>query len=105
MSGERLFYFKKLAVAWCLFVLFYGITCQIAQPSEKEAKIVFVVAWFDVGKEALERLPGVTRVEKGFSGSREINTVFYDPSKVTVEEMEKALKQAKTYRETVRAKQ
>ena len=44
MSGERLFYFKKLAVAWCLFVLFYGITCQIAQPSEKEAKIVFVVA-------------------------------------------------------------
>ena len=47
----------------------------------------------------------MTRVEKGFSGSREINTVFYDPSKVTVEEMEKALKQAKTYRETVRAKQ
>ena len=45
------------------------------------------------------------RVEKGFSGSREINTVFYDPSQVTVEEMEKALKQAKTYRETVRAKQ
>ena len=53
----------------------------------------------------MERLPGVKRVEKGLSDSREINTVFYDPSKVTVEEMEKALKQAKTHRETVRAKQ
>ncbi|MGD0820862.1 MAG: hypothetical protein ABSA71_08970 [Desulfomonilia bacterium] len=49
----------------------------------------------------MERLPGVTRVEKGFYRSQEINTVFYDPAKVTVVEMEKALKKAGTYKETL----
>jgi hypothetical protein len=30
----------------------------------------------------------------------EINTVWYDPSAITVEEMEAALKEARTYRKT-----
>jgi hypothetical protein len=51
----------------------------------------------------LERLPGIKRVENGFHGFREINTVFYDPAKVTVDEMERALKKAGTYKETLRA--
>ena len=49
----------------------------------------------------MERLPGVKRVEKGFHGFHEINTVFYDPAKVTVGEMEKALKKAGTYKKTL----
>jgi hypothetical protein len=40
-------------------------------------------------------------VENGFLGSKEINTVFYDPSLITVEAMEEALKKAGTYRGTV----
>jgi hypothetical protein len=41
-------------------------------------------------------------VEKGFRGFKEINTVYYDPALITIEEMEKALKKAGTYRGTVK---
>jgi hypothetical protein len=41
-------------------------------------------------------------VEKGFLGSKEINTVFYNRSLITIKEMEKALREAGTYRGTVK---
>lgn len=44
----------------------------------------------------------MVRVEKGFRGVREINTVTYDPGKVTVERMVEALKRADTYRGTAK---
>ena len=37
------------------------------------------------------------RVEKGFRHFKEINTVYYDPAVITIEEMETALKKAGTY--------
>lgn len=37
------------------------------------------------------------KVEKGFRNSKEINTVYYDPNVITIEEMEMALKKAGTY--------
>jgi hypothetical protein len=37
-------------------------------------------------------------VTKGFKGSREINTVYYDPHEIGPPEMEAALKAAGTYR-------
>jgi hypothetical protein len=55
-----------------------------------------------VGKAALEGLKGIEKVEKGFKDFKEINRVFYDPSLITVKEMEAALKRAKTYRGTVK---
>ena len=54
-----------------------------------------------MGKTALERLPGVVRVEIGFFKSSEIDTVYYDPAKITVKEMENALKKADTYISTM----
>ncbi|MGO9139214.1 MAG: hypothetical protein ACLP9S_13915 [Syntrophales bacterium] len=42
------------------------------------------------------------RVEKGFRYFKEINTVYYDPAIITIEEMEMALKKAGTYVGTVR---
>jgi hypothetical protein len=36
-------------------------------------------------------------VKNGWHNLKEINTVYYDPSKVTMEEMEAALKKAHTY--------
>jgi len=39
----------------------------------------------------------VKKVEKGFRNSKEINTVYYDPNVITIEEMEMALKKAGTY--------
>jgi copper chaperone CopZ len=53
-----------------------------------------------VGKAALEGLHGVKTVEKGFRGAREINTVTYDSTEITVERMVEALTRAGTYRGT-----
>ncbi len=41
------------------------------------------------------------RVDKGFFKSSEMNTVYYDQAKVTVKDMEKALKIAGTYISTM----
>jgi hypothetical protein len=47
-------------------------------------------------------LNGIKRIEKGFLNSKEINTVYYDSSKITIEVMENALKEAGTYLGTVK---
>ena len=65
------------------------------------AKVVFAVHCYDVGKSVLEGMDGVISVERGWSGFDEINTVVYDPEKITVEEMVNALKRANTYKETI----
>jgi hypothetical protein len=44
----------------------------------------------------------VTRVEKGYRNFKEINTVYYDPKAISIEEMERVLKKAGTYIETVK---
>jgi hypothetical protein len=53
-----------------------------------------------VGRAALEGLRGVKKVENGFRGWREINTVSYDRAEITVETMVEALTRAGTYRGT-----
>jgi len=50
-----------------------------------------------VGKAALDGLPGVKKIERGFHNFKEINTVYYDPSLITVAEMEQILKKSGTY--------
>ncbi len=63
---------------------------------------VFFVTWYDVGQAALEGLDGINKIEKGFHGFKEINTVYYDPAVITTAEMEAALKKAGTYRGTAK---
>jgi hypothetical protein len=60
-------------------------------------KFLILCLRYDVGKAALDGLQGVHKVEKGFRGSEEINTVHYDPDQITVEKMQDALKAADTY--------
>ena len=55
-----------------------------------------------MGQAALERLPGVKKVENGFYQSAEINTVVYDPRRIGVGALERALRQAGTYRRTLK---
>jgi copper chaperone CopZ len=55
-----------------------------------------------VGAAALEGLEGVKRIDKGFHNFKEINTVYYDASIITVEEIADALKKAGTYQGTVK---
>jgi len=90
-----------LSLAVVAMVLFsaYGVTH--AEDDAELSSVTFYVHCYDVGKHALEDLDGVDDVERGFLNSREINTVHYDPSVITVEEMEEALKDARTYSGTV----
>jgi hypothetical protein len=45
----------------------------------------------------LEGLQGIKKVTIGFLKSREVNTVIYDPNRITPEQMITALKRASTY--------
>jgi hypothetical protein len=53
-----------------------------------------------VGKAALAGRPGIEEVLSGWRGSRETNTVLYDPDLITVKEMVAILENVKTYRGT-----
>ena len=79
--------------------LIWGINAVSADDSFSE--IIFYVGWYDIGKSALEGLEGVKKVTKGFKGSKEINTVTYDPDTITPTEMKSALQKAGTYIGTV----
>ena len=72
------------------------------QPVAAEAEVTFEMAWYDVGKAALEGLNGIKKVEKGIQRSKlwfkETNTVVYDPQRITIEEMKGALQEAGTYK-------
>ena len=77
-----------------IFLLILSVNLPSAAASDSKA--TFTVQWYDVGQDALEGLKGVKKVEKGFRGSKEINTVYYDSDLITIEEMEAALKAAGT---------
>jgi len=51
-----------------------------------------------VGKAALEGLPGITKVTRGWQNFREINTVDYDSAVISTDKMITALKKAGTFR-------
>ena len=68
------------------------------------SRAVFHVSWYDVGEAALEGLNGVDLVNNGFDKDdrTETNTVWYDPALISIDDMEKALKDAGTYLDTAR---
>ena len=66
------------------------------------SKVVFLVSWYDVGEEVLEGLKGVDVVNNGFQNSTETNVVWFDPALISIDEMEKALKDAGTYLGTIK---
>ena len=84
-----------VAALFSFFVL--PVQPGLAEETSSSSKVTFHVAWYDVGKSALEGLNGVKKVEKGFRLYKEINTVYYDPAEINIEEMETALKEAGTY--------
>ena len=55
-----------------------------------------------MGKAVLEGLEGIQQVDRGFHNFKEVNTVYYDASTVTIEDMEDALRKAGTYQGTVK---
>lgn len=69
------------------------------------SKVVFKVKCYDEGKAALQGLNGIKKIETGFHYIHEIDTVYFDPTKITIQEMEDALKRAGTYVETIQPKE
>jgi len=55
-----------------------------------------------VSEPVLDGLKGVELVNSDFHDSKERNTVWYDPGLISVNEMEKALKEAGLYLGTVK---
>ena len=90
---------KLASVSLMIFLLILSVNLPSAVAADSKA--TFTVQWYDVGQDALEGLKGVKKVEKGFRGSKEINTVYYNSEAITIEEMETALKEAGTYVGTV----
>ena len=86
-----------------ILLMIMGLFCISAglvfadQKTMEESKATFTVQWYDVGKAALDGLQGVHKVEKGFRGFKEINTVYYNPDLITIEKMQDVLKKADTY--------
>jgi len=91
---------QSLTLFVLILFLFSGYAVSLAQDTGT-SKVIFYVKRFGVGKEVLEGLKGVKRAEKGFHYFKEINTVYYDPAIITIEEMEMALKKADVYIRTV----
>ena len=83
------------------WVMFTGVAVVQSENSE-ESKAIFFVGWYDIGKTALEGMKGVISVDKGFQDGKETNTVLYDPTLITIKELESALKDAGTHRGRVR---
>ena len=75
----------------------------VAAEAESPAQRTFVVHCYDVGARTLEDRPGIIAVKRGWRGFKEINTVTYDPSRVTVPQIEGWLKDADTYVRTLPA--
>ena len=82
-------------------VLVYGYSPSHAE-NPQLSTVTFYVQWYDVGEAALEGLEGIKRVDKEFYNFKEINTVYYEASTITIEEMEDALRKVGTYQETVK---
>ena len=93
----------------CLPLLHLSLAMASDQQSVGESQVIFQVAWYDVGKDALEGLNGIKKVEKGIQRDKlrfkEINTVVYDPQIITVDEMKSALQKAGTYKGIVEPEQ
>ena len=87
-----------LLISLTIFVFSIANQTLSNSKTDSQSKATFYVHWYDVGKSALEGLNGTSHVTKGFKNFKEINTVFYDPKQISIEDMVNALKAAGTYR-------
>lgn len=78
-------------------------TGSIAGTPAEMARATFAVHCYDVGAQALSARPGVISVKRGWSGSREVDRVIYNPQAVSLGQLEQWLKEAGTYVDTLEA--
>ena len=91
----------SLIVSAIMLTLLFLACNATAEAPPGMAKATFAVHCYDVGAHALEGKPGVVSVERGWSGSREVDRVVYNPEEVSITELEDWLKGANTYVDTL----
>lgn len=91
----------SLSITAALLGLLLGVAGAAAGDLSGTARATFVVHCYDVGAHALQGRPGVLTVERGWSGSREIDRVVYNPEKVSIVQLEGWLKDSGTYVSTL----
>jgi len=67
----------------------------------ERAVAAFAVHCYDVGRAAAEAMPGVEKVWSGFRGFEEVNEVTFDPARVTVAELEDAIRRSGTLKRRI----
>ena len=91
----------SLVVAAILQTLLLFACTATAEAPPGTAKAIFVVHCYDVGAHALEGKTGILSVERGWSGSREVDRVVYNPKEVSITQIEAWLKASGTYVSTL----
>lgn len=91
----------SLVVTAILLSLMLLACTATAEAPPGMAKATFVVHCYDVGAHALDGKPGVLSVERGWSGSREVDRVVYNPKEVSIMQFEAWLKASGTYVSTL----
>jgi len=91
----------SLLVAATLLTVLLVVFSASAEVPRGMGKATFVVHCYDVGAHALEGKPGVLSVERGWSGSREVDRVVYNPKYVSIMQLEAWLKASGTYVSTM----
>lgn len=93
---ERFGILFLLAIFLITLVVVDGNKSSFAE-NPQLSTVTFYVQWYDVGEAALEGLKGIKRIDKGFHNLKEINTVYYEASIISIEKMVEALKKTGTY--------
>ena len=90
-----------LIVTATLLTVLLIFSSAAAEVAPGMAKATFAVHCYDVGARALEGKPGVISIERGWSGSREVDRVVYNPKEVSLMQLEDWLRDADTYVSTL----
>jgi hypothetical protein len=91
----------SLDVTAILLTLLLLACTATAETPPGMASATFVVHCYDVGAHALKGKPGVLTIERGWSGSREVDRVVYNPEEVSIMQLEAWLKASGTYVSTL----
>ena len=91
-----------LSVLFLISILVFNGSLASKSENRELPRVVFYVSWFDVSEPVLDGLKGVELVNSDYDGSRERNTVWYDPAFISIDEMEMALKEVGVYLETAK---
>jgi hypothetical protein len=90
-----------LLILSLVLIMAINASLQLKAENRELARAVFHVAWYNVSEEVLAGLHGVEQVYSHFLDPHEANTVWYDPTVISVEQMENALKDGAGYLGTV----